>query len=66
MHLCQKFLSLGELQVLGASCQEPEAEINLYFFYYSMSNACVLSHVQLFATQWAVADQVRLPMGFSR
>ena len=27
---------------------------------------CVLSHVKLFATSWAVAHQVPLSMGFSR
>ena len=29
-------------------------------------SACVLSHVQLFATLWTVAHQVPLSMGFSR
>ena len=28
--------------------------------------ACVLSHVRLFATPWAVAHQAPLSMGFSR
>ena len=29
-------------------------------------HTCLLSHVQLFVTLWAVAFQAPLPMGFSR
>ena len=31
-----------------------------------VTRVCVLSHVQLFATQWTVACRSPLPMGFSR
>ena len=39
------------------------ANRNVYSFLFY---ACVLSHVGLFATLWTVAQQVPLPMGFSR
>ena len=32
----------------------------------SVTHVCMLSHVQLFATQWTVACQSPLPVGFSR
>ena len=32
----------------------------------SITHGCMLSHVQLIATQWTVACQSPLPVGFSR
>ena len=34
--------------------------------FFSCARACVLSHVQLFATPWTVAPQASLSLGFSR
>ena len=45
---------IGHLPLIRLRCQESEPR------------ACVLSHVQLFATPWTVAHQAPLSMGFSR
>ena len=57
------------MRILTIICRSIAISFILDFFFFSFMDfqrACMLSHVQLFATPWTAACQIPLAVGFSR